>query len=476
MALVFLASWAKLQAQFASFLTISNSLAMQTSTETPALLAVDYLIIGAGAMGLAFADEMIRQNDRVTLALVDRRPQVGGHWVNAYPFVRLHQPAAYYGVNSMELSTGTGDLSSKDEILAYYEQLKARLEGTGRVQFFMQHQYVGDHTIHSMREEGRSIRFTVQKKLVDATYMNVEVPSVNPPKYQVEASVPLVPINEIVREYPNWNTFFILGAGKTAFDAILYLLDKGIDRDQIHWVVPNEAWLFDRAHIQTRLLTKQILDHGEMVTKAKTPSEVFRRMEKKGGIFRINHDVPAVRWKCATVSPGELEKLRSLQNVYRYGRVVSIDASKIEFKNGTTVPYPEKTLFVDCTSNAAARIAANPLYSEGRLTLQPIVLCQQVFSAAFFARLEHTKLSDLQKNKFVPVPHPEFEKDWPMTIANTLQNVLRAHTLFPLWMYRSRLFFMSHERLGMYLLLAIRAAFLFPRVKRAARRLALRNQ
>jgi cation diffusion facilitator CzcD-associated flavoprotein CzcO len=32
--------------------------------------------------------------------MVDRRHRPGGHWNDAYPFVRLHQPSAFYGVNS----------------------------------------------------------------------------------------------------------------------------------------------------------------------------------------------------------------------------------------------------------------------------------------------------------------------------------------------------------------------------------------
>ena len=44
-----------------------------------------------------------------------------GHWNDAYQFVSLHQPAAYYGVNSRELGEGGNDLVSKAQILAYYE-------------------------------------------------------------------------------------------------------------------------------------------------------------------------------------------------------------------------------------------------------------------------------------------------------------------------------------------------------------------
>ena len=39
--------------------------------------------------------------------MVDRRHSPGGHWNDAYPFVRLHQPSLYYGVNSMLLGSTT---------------------------------------------------------------------------------------------------------------------------------------------------------------------------------------------------------------------------------------------------------------------------------------------------------------------------------------------------------------------------------
>ena len=63
---------------------------------------VDYLVVGAGATGMAFADALIDHKD-VRVALVDRRHSVGGHWLSAYPFVRLHQASAFYGVASTVL-------------------------------------------------------------------------------------------------------------------------------------------------------------------------------------------------------------------------------------------------------------------------------------------------------------------------------------------------------------------------------------
>ena len=65
-------------------------------------LATDYLVIGAGASGLAFTDALVAETD-ADVTVVDRRPGVGGHWLDTYPFVRLHIPSAYYGVGSLPL-------------------------------------------------------------------------------------------------------------------------------------------------------------------------------------------------------------------------------------------------------------------------------------------------------------------------------------------------------------------------------------
>ena len=65
----------------------------------------DYLVVGAGAAGMAFADALIAACD-ADVVLVDRRHRPGGHWNDAYPFVRLHQPSAFYGVNSLSLGVG----------------------------------------------------------------------------------------------------------------------------------------------------------------------------------------------------------------------------------------------------------------------------------------------------------------------------------------------------------------------------------
>ena len=81
---------------------------MNTRIET------DYLVIGAGAMGMAFADTLVAETS-ATAVVVDKYHQPGGHWNLAYPFVRLHQPSAFYGVNSRPLGSDAIDRTGWNE-------------------------------------------------------------------------------------------------------------------------------------------------------------------------------------------------------------------------------------------------------------------------------------------------------------------------------------------------------------------------
>lgn len=47
-------------------------------------------------MGMAFIDALIDHAD-VDIVLVDRRHAAGGHWLDAYPFVQLHQASLREG-------------------------------------------------------------------------------------------------------------------------------------------------------------------------------------------------------------------------------------------------------------------------------------------------------------------------------------------------------------------------------------------
>ena len=161
----------------------------------------DYLVVGSGAMGMAFTDVLVEESD-TTIAIVDRHHQPGGHWNNVYPFVRLHQPSSFYGVNSKELGSGAIDasswnkglyeLASGHEICGYFDQvMQQQFLPSGRVRYYPLCEYLGAGRIKSLVSgEEFSLR---AKTMVDATYMNVVVPSMRPPLYQVTDDVKCSP-------------------------------------------------------------------------------------------------------------------------------------------------------------------------------------------------------------------------------------------------------------------------------------------
>jgi cation diffusion facilitator CzcD-associated flavoprotein CzcO len=117
----------------------------------PTTLEADYLIIGAGATAMAFADTLLTETD-ATIAMLDRRHCPGGHWNDAYPFVRPHSPSSFYGVNSAPLgldrieTNGTNrghmELASGAEIVGYFDQvMRQRFLPSGRVTFLATHDY-----------------------------------------------------------------------------------------------------------------------------------------------------------------------------------------------------------------------------------------------------------------------------------------------------------------------------------------------
>src|SRR3954454_21925941 len=123
-------------------------------------IEADYLVVGAGAMGLAYTDTIVSEPD-AKVGVVDRTHHPGGHWTAAYPFVRLHQPSAYYGVNSRVLGSDTIDqdglnvgyyeLAGGAEVCAYFDAVMRRnLLPTGRVTYLPMSEYLGDGRVRTL--------------------------------------------------------------------------------------------------------------------------------------------------------------------------------------------------------------------------------------------------------------------------------------------------------------------------------------
>lgn len=411
-------------------------------------LETDYLVVGSGAMGMAFADEILAQSPRDRIILVDRQARAGGHWNDAYSFVSLHQPAAYYGVNSEKLGSGGSALASGTEVLAYYERVLHKLLASGRLQHFPMCEYREGGTFHSILEPDRAYKVTVRKKMVDGTYMKVRVPSTTAPGYAVAAEIAVVPPNDLPRVHEGRSGYVIIGAGKTGMDTVLFLLAQGVDPDHITWIMPNDAWLLDRAQLQPgRMADEGLGSQLEDFARAGSLKELFVSLEAHERILRLDPRVWPTKYRCATVSLEELEQLRRIENIVRMGRVVRIEPTIIVLEKGSIATVANK-LHVDCSADGLSKRPARPVFEGSTIRLQSLFMCQQVFSAAVIGQVESRYKDESMKNALCQVvPHPEFSRDFVAAMATSMANMSSWGRRFPRWLRRSRLSFAHHESL-----------------------------
>jgi len=222
-------------------------------------IQTDYLVIGSGAVGMAFVDTLLDEMPGVDIVMVDRFAKPGGHWNSAYPFVTLHQPSAFYGVNSRELSQGLrdttglnkgmGDLATGPEFLSYFEAvMRQKFLASGRVRFFPLSDYKGEG-IFINQLSGRKTQATA-KKIVDCTHLNTSVPSTHKPNFEVTDDVRFMPLNDLPLVSDAPHGFTIIGGGKTGIDAILWLLENNVAPQNIRWIKSRDAWLINRKNTQ----------------------------------------------------------------------------------------------------------------------------------------------------------------------------------------------------------------------------------
>jgi hypothetical protein len=407
-------------------------------------LTTDYLIIGAGAMGMAFADELVTLSRYARIIMVDRRAKPGGHWNDAYGFVTLHQPGLYYGVNSEKLTTHVDDLSSAAQITAYYERVMDKLCATGRVRFLSECSYEGNGYIRSLADPELTYQVTVRNKEVDATYSKVEVPSTRPPEYAVADGVCLIPINGLADLDRSWSRYVVIGAGKTGIDALLFLLDGGVDPDQITWIISNDCWLVPRRDTRPRETASRMWPQLRALAHSPDLAGAYERFEANDWVQRLDPDIVPTRFRCATVSPEELEHLRRLPHKVRMGRVRRIEATQIVLVGGT-IPTDSDVLHIDCTAQGLARRPLRPIFDGDRITLLPVMLCQPAFSSALIAMVEVRCADDASKNGHCrPVPHPEYPDDLFSCTLASFENASGWATSFGWWLFRSRLSISAH--------------------------------
>lgn len=378
-------------------------------------LETDYLVVGAGAMGMAFVDALIDHAD-VHVTLVDRRHAAGGHWLDAYPFVQLHQASVFYGVASTVLGSGAVQPSGPEaglqerarqsQILAYYDDiLRRRFIGSGRVAFLGGSEYRSDGSSHLVTSlsSGEVVQVRVRRRVVDATYLSPTIPATTPPPFRITEGVRVAAINELARSSATPSDFVIVGSGKTATDGIVWLLVNGVPPDRIMWVRPRDPWMLDRAVVQPDPVVALGLAADTMAAGASAESldDLFLRLEAAGVMLRIDREVMPTMAKAPTLGAWELDLLRTVENVVRLGHIERVTSREIVLDRGSVRLAPG-SLIVHCAASGLRYPPLVPLWCPDRIRLQTIRAGFPCFCAALAGYVEATRDDDRERNRLCP--------------------------------------------------------------------------
>lgn len=400
-------------------------------------IETDYLVVGAGATGLAFADALVADADAdVDVVLIDRQPAPGGHWLHAYPFVRLHSPSAYYGVGSLPLGEDRVDEAGENagyyeratgaEVREHFAAAASKLVETGRARLLSEHEHLGQGA------DGERVRdlsggevhdVVVRRKVVDARYLEASVPATHTPPFELSSGARATPVGELPAAAGSASSYTVMGSGKTAVDACAWLLENGVEPERIRWVRPRDAWFHHRRDFQPLEQVGAIMAglsiDAEAGARAESLDDLLERLEDAGRLLRIDPAAPATMYRGTMLSDGELEAARRIEDVVRLGRVRRIETDRIVLEQGEVVTGPD-VLHVDCTALGLRNAPATPVFEPGRIVIQQVRHNSPTFNAALIGWVEAHRDDDDEKNRLCPPnPYASSIEDWPRMMSRT---------------------------------------------------------
>jgi len=240
-------------------------------------------IVGAGLAGmnaLFVASRYLTPDQRVIL--VDRRPRVGGMWVDTYPYVRLHQPHSMFTAGNIEWTLGREPsyLATKGEVLDHFAHCLSVIEKDLRVDEFFgwtlesEEEIDGVVRVHCRGADGRTMVIETAK-LIKAHGFEVEpneplalssraVHSVSPDTCDMRSA----PIRD--DSAPVW----VVGGGKTAMDTVHALVQAYPGR-QVNLLAGGGTFFHNRDFFFPQGLARW---HRGMLVSTLT-TEVVRRFD-----------------------------------------------------------------------------------------------------------------------------------------------------------------------------------------------------
>jgi len=412
-------------------------MAVTITTTTEHRLECDYLVVGAGAASLAFIDTLLTELPETKIVLIDKKKAPGGHWVDAYGFVRLHQPSRIYGIASLQLEGNWlrtmltlcvrpwKHRATKQEILAYFGRFVEAKIASGQVGFYPRCIYgfeTGEKDTSASNDEeidnlhffrsvdgSESYQVRVNIKLIDGTKGECTIPHDSPLQFPVDEEVQVMTPNQIYDSFEGENNkrtslllrnkYVVLGAGKTGIDCVVYLQrTMKIDPSDIAWVVSRDVWMGNSERGgDPQTWTRCLAECDNDTNKAALA------LEAKGNLVRLDSNVLPSRFRFPIIPPDELQLARNITTIIRRGRAKSIRRKSrgsaeevvIEFGDGHP-PWEafapiQQCVFVHATSPGPFNGSDPniPVFNSPKtMTLQLILTGPRTFSMSLLAKLE----------------------------------------------------------------------------------------
>jgi hypothetical protein len=188
-------------------------------------------------------------------------------------------------------------------------------------------------------------------------------------------------------------------------DACTWLLDNGVDNDDISWVKPRDSWVLDRAAWQPRDQVGSFIIGWaasiEAAASATSIPDLFGRLEEHGHLKRLDPSIDPTMYRGAILSDHEVRQLRSIGNVVRAGHVRRLQTDRIVLDGGEVSGGADR-LYVDCTAEGLPRPATRPIFEGKRVTIQQVRESSPTFNAALLGYLEATREDIDEQNCLAP--------------------------------------------------------------------------
>ncbi len=145
-----------------------------------------------------------------------------------------------------------------------------------------------------------------------------------------------MPVNQLGSLTESPKHFVVAGSGKTATDAIVWLLAQGVPCERITWVRPREPWMLNRAVVQPDPAVGLGLAADTMAAAAEAESldDMFLRLEAAEIMLRIDSNAVPSMAKTPTLGIWELDLIRTIEQVVRLGHIRSVTERELVLDGG----------------------------------------------------------------------------------------------------------------------------------------------